>query len=145
MATRGLLKNIVGINRMFRELDTDGSMELDFEEFSLGMSQHCGIELTFDELKMTFHLFDTNGDGQVSIAEFLFAVLPPLSPHRKRYVDATFASFRLSDREEGTIPVEAIYNRIDMAFHPQVLRGVKSKTEMYREFLTCFEDGNTFE
>ena len=144
MQTRGFLKNLVGISKMFKELDEDGTMELDFDEFKTGMNHYCGLSLTFDEAKMAFALFDTNGDSKVSIDEFLFAVLPPLTPNRTKYVKMTFQSFHPSMKkhnhvEELTIDVEDIYNRINMKYHPCVQFGTRSAMQMFREFLNGFE------
>jgi Ca2+-binding EF-hand superfamily protein len=142
MEIRGFFKNLVGISRMFKDLDSDGTMELDFKEFKRGLAHYCGLDLNYDEAKMAFDLFDSNGDNKVSLDEFLFAVLPPLSSNRLKYVDASYKSFNPTIKEghfEPTINVEDIYNRIDMTHHPQVLRGIKTKTEMFRDFFVAFE------
>jgi|TARA_B100000780_G_C21088243_1_gene438466 hypothetical protein len=134
---------------MFDDLDLDGNKELDFVEFKRGMNEFCGMDLSFDEAKMCFNLFDTNGDGFVSFEEFMFAILPPLSEKRSHYVEAAFRSFNPSNidldgdgiisMEEKTITLEDIYNRIDMSFHPSVVRNTTTKTEMFRQFLCGFE------
>ena len=138
LEVRGLLKNIVGVSRMFRDLDEDGTMELDFKEFKQGMAHYCNLEMMHDEAKMTFALFDANHDGKVSLDEFLYAILPPLSDARASYVLAAFRSFNPSGIDQ-TITSEDIYNRIDMTHHPAVLRSTTSKTDMFRQFLEGFE------
>lgn len=145
LEVRGLLKNIVGVSRMFRDLDEDGTMELDFQEFKQGMAHYCNLDLNHDEAKMTFALFDANHDGKVSLDEFLYAILPPLSDARASYVLAAFRSFNPSNNsfesmlDNQTIASQDIYNRIDMTHHPAVLRNTTSKTDMFRQFLEGFE------
>jgi len=54
-------------------MDEDGNKKLNEEEFKTGI-QETGIDLEEDEIKEVFEKFDTDGDGNISVEEFLVGV-----------------------------------------------------------------------
>jgi hypothetical protein len=56
---------------LFRELDTDGSGLLSYDEFKAGVKQF-GMELDDNEVGNLLRLLDANGDGELSLEEFEF-------------------------------------------------------------------------
>jgi Ca2+-binding EF-hand superfamily protein len=51
-------------------MDVDGSGDLTFEEFRKGFI-NFGLKFNLRETKCLFRLFDVNGDGTLSYAEFV--------------------------------------------------------------------------
>jgi Ca2+-binding EF-hand superfamily protein len=51
-------------------MDVDGSGDLTFEEFRKGFI-NFGLKFNLRETKALFRLFDVNGDGTLSYAEFV--------------------------------------------------------------------------
>ncbi|KAJ2446301.1 hypothetical protein GGF42_005735 [Coemansia sp. RSA 2424] len=60
------------IQDMVNELDADGNGKIDFEEFVSLMKTHSADEN--DEYKEAFHVFDKDGDGQITEAELADAM-----------------------------------------------------------------------
>lgn len=54
----------------FRELDADGSGTIDHYEFKTAM-RNLGLRLSSQEVRQIVSMFDANGDGRISKAEFL--------------------------------------------------------------------------
>jgi hypothetical protein len=140
MAVRGLQNNVVNVSRMFRDLDLDGSGTLDFGEFKAGINEVIGMQLSYEELQMCFALFDENGDGEISYEELMTAILPPIAPIRRMFIDAVWAEFR-PDPTTGAVKASEIYNNIDMQYHPLCVRGTLTKQEAFCRFLSTFESG----
>ena len=86
MAASPLLEMLVGsqhetmasVRASFAEADTDSSGSLSHAELTAVLKRICP-DLTPDALKVAIEIFDDNGDGQITIDEFLSAV--------ERYVD----------------------------------------------------------
>ena len=55
-------------------MDVDGSGDLTFEEFRKGFI-NFGLKFNLRETKCLFRLFDVNGDGTLSYAEFVAATI----------------------------------------------------------------------
>lgn len=71
LRTMGLNPTEEEVNDMINEVDGDGSGAIDFEEFVELMSKKVAREDSEqDDLKEAFKVFDRNGDGTVSRAEF---------------------------------------------------------------------------
>jgi hypothetical protein len=71
-------KWIRAVHDIFRRHDSDSRGTLDFEEFSSIMTDwrtqtaftDMGIDMSFQQAKQLFRLFDWDGDGQIDIDEF---------------------------------------------------------------------------
>ena len=57
------------LNDMIREVDTDGSGEIEFPEFLVMMAKKIRPEDTDEELKEAFKVFDKDGNGFISREE----------------------------------------------------------------------------
>merc|ERR1712241_726286 len=56
------------VDRLFEELDSDGSGELEFAEWAAGAMRSID-NISCDALAAAFRALDEDGDGEVSIAE----------------------------------------------------------------------------
>lgn len=62
----------------FARADTDDSGHLSADEFAAVLTQ-CGLELSKEELKQAGQVFDPDGDGAITVEEFMSAVGPFVS------------------------------------------------------------------
>ena len=77
---RSLLKSNRGkLRDVFLQLDKDGGGSIDKDEFCRGLMS-LGIELQDKEVDGVFNQIDVNGDGDVSLREFMSVVAKPLKP-----------------------------------------------------------------
>merc|ERR1712062_656264 len=82
-------KGIMGLGRMFRRMDDDGSKNLNFEEFYKGIVE-TGLKCSEEECQKIMDKFDKDGNGTVNIDEFLIAIRPPISETRKNTILQAF-------------------------------------------------------
>ena len=62
---------------MFKAIDKDGSGDLDHKEFEMAMAR-LGLGLTPDQIKQCIEVLDKDGDGEVSLDEFMALVNKPV-------------------------------------------------------------------
>jgi Ca2+-binding EF-hand superfamily protein len=63
-------RGIIGLQRVFKIVDDNNSKTLDIYEFSKVVKDYR-IEMSEDEVKKLFTLFDRNGDQSINYDEFL--------------------------------------------------------------------------
>lgn len=73
MRQRGA-RGILGLKRIFKIMDDDGSGNLDKQEFMKGLKDYR-IQMTPAEADKLYGLFDINSDGVISYDEFLRGVV----------------------------------------------------------------------
>lgn len=78
------------LSMKFRQMDQDRSGFLSAEETALGL-QKLHVYLDAEQQKNLFDRFDRNGDGLVSVSEFLMAMRGPLSQRRLALISKAFA------------------------------------------------------
>jgi Ca2+-binding EF-hand superfamily protein len=67
-------RGILGLKRIFKIMDDDGSGFLDRNEFQKGLRDYR-VTVSADEGDKLFKIFDMNGDGTISYDEFLRMVV----------------------------------------------------------------------
>ncbi|KAL9894719.1 calcyphosin-like protein isoform X3 [Glossina fuscipes] len=134
--TRGA-RGIVGLGRVFRIMDDDGSKTLNVEEFSDGIKE-CGLnELTEEEIEGLFSSFDEDGSGTIDMTEFLLKLRPPLPQCRLDIIDQAF--MKMDKNEDNFITVDDLKNVYSVREHPKYQSGEKTEQELLTEFLNSFE------
>uniref|UniRef100_A0A1A9ZST6 EF-hand domain-containing protein n=1 Tax=Glossina pallidipes TaxID=7398 RepID=A0A1A9ZST6_GLOPL len=134
--TRGA-RGIVGLGRVFRIMDDDGSKTLNEEEFSDGIKE-CGLnELTEEEIKDLFSSFDEDGSGTIDMTEFLLKLRPPLPQCRLDIIEQAF--MKMDKNEDNFITVDDLKNVYSVREHPKYQSGEKTEHELLTEFLNNFE------
>lgn len=71
------------LKQMFKDLDTDGSGDLDIEELVDGMKK-MGLVLSEEEWPAYFEALDANGDKKITLAEFTKAIRAAIAADNKK-------------------------------------------------------------
>lgn len=71
-------RGIIGIQRLFKIMDDDGSHTLSEAEFYRACQQFK-VGISEENMPTLFAAFDRNRDGTINIDEFLYAIRGPMS------------------------------------------------------------------
>lgn len=131
---------IKGIARIFRNMDDDGSRNLNYDEFQKGLNDF-GVSLEDESVtKALFDKFDKDKNGQICFDEFLEQLRPPMSQTRK---DIILKAFSKADKTgDGKITVEDLRGVYDVSQHAKVKSGEWTKDQAFAEFLKTFDSPN---
>lgn len=135
MRQRGA-RGIIGLKRVFKIMDDDGSGYLDQNEFQKALKDYR-VQVTPDEGRILYQCFDTNRDGTISYDEFLRGVIGEMTGPRLTLVRKAFA--KLDRNNNGVVELEDIKGVYNAKQHPDVKLGKKTEEEVLIEFLDTFE------
>ena len=117
-------RGMVGIQRLFKIMDDDGSRSLSEAEFTKAC-QNFKIGISEENIPFLFRAFDTNRDGTMNIDEFLMAIRGDLNDKRLGLVQK---AFKMIDRDgSGYLDPNDIRNTYNASKHPDVLEGKKTE------------------
>lgn len=126
----------MGIQRLFKIMDDDGSHTLSEQEFSKAC-RDFKTGISEENIPTLFAAFDTNRDGTLNIDEFLMAIRGELNEQRLALVQQ---AFRAIDKDgSGFLDVEDIRDAYRADKHPDVIEGKRSEESVLIEFLETFE------
>ena len=74
-------RGMIGLQRLFKMMDDDGSMTLSMPEFGKACKDFK-IGISDENVPILFTLFDKNGDGTIQYDEFINTVRMPMNPAR---------------------------------------------------------------
>ena len=131
-------KGIVGLGRVFRQMDDNGNRMLDLAEFTRGIRE-LGVGVSDSGAERLIDCFDADGTGSIDYEEFVRALRNPLNEARKSVVMLAFR--KLDVDGSGVIEPHELLEKYDASKHPEVLSGAKSQEEILKEFVSCFEVG----
>ena len=127
---------MVGIQRLFKIMDDDGSHSLSEQEFAKAC-RDFKTGISEENIPTLFAAFDTNRDGTLNIDEFLMAIRGELNDTRLKLVKQAFAKI---DRDgSGFLDHEDIKDSYNASKHPDVLEGKRTEEQVLIEFLETFE------
>lgn len=129
-------KGLIGLQRLFKIMDDDGSQTLSLPEFSKAC-RDFKIGISDENVPILFSKFDVNNDGTISYDEFLMAVRDPMSEKRMVLVEKAFRSIDINGN--GVIEVSDIKSSFNARKHPDVLQGKRTEDAILVEFLETFE------
>lgn len=129
-------RGIVGIQRLFKIMDDDGSKTLSEYEFGKAC-QNFKIGISDENIPILFNAFDHNRDGTLNIDEFLMAIRGELNQNRQALVEK---AFHLIDKDgSGYLDPNDIKDAYSASKHPDVIEGKKTEEQVLVEFLETFE------
>lgn len=130
--------SVLNLARRFRQsAGRDG--RLDRDEFKVGLRQ-VGVGASDEDVAELFRAIDTNGDGTVSLEEWLRVVRGPLSQQRLPVVREVFR--RLDRNQDGFVSLDELERNFAAAHHPDVETGRKTKEEATQDMLEGLGDTN---
>ena len=114
---------------------------ISLEDF-LKVSQLYAINLSENELKMIFDLFDKEKSGSINYNELVQTIIGNISVNRENLVKKVYNTFPKNNGDKVSI------NEIKLLFnykrHPEVISGKKSEGEIFGEFLNDIENFKEF-
>ena len=135
MKARGA-RGILGLARSFKIMDDDRSGYLDMSEFKKALKDYR-VQVTDEEGRALFKIFDRDGNGQISYDELLRGVIGEMNPPRQKLVKRVFE--KLDKNHNGVIEVDDIKGVYNAKNHPDVKLGKKTEDEVLADFLETFE------
>ena len=133
-------KEFRGLARVFRNMDSfDGNKKIDPEEFFSGLRE-IGCDVTEEDSDVLMGYFDKDGDGKVSLTEFLVGIRGSLNSKRQAAVDQAFLKFDKTC--DGVVDAADLAEAYSVEKHPKYISGEMTKDEIFMEFLQNFNDKN---
>ena len=137
MRARGA-REFRGIARRFR-IFADGDGYIDRAEFVDGLLE-MGLDFSSEEVDTLMNFFDRNGDGKISLDEFLVGIRGQLNAKRQAAVDKAFLAFDKTC--DGVVDAADLKESFRVDKHPKFQSGEMTQDEIFMEFLANFNDKN---
>ena len=135
LARRGA-RGMIGLQRIFKIMDDNGSNTLDIQEFWKAIKDFR-VKISQDEARHLFTLFDEDGNDELSIDEFLLAIRGQLSDFRRGLIKQVYD--KLDRDKNGILDYEDLKDVYNAKNHPDVKAGKKTEEEIVQDFLETFE------
>ena len=135
LAQRGA-RGILGMQRIFKIMDDNRSGFLEGPEFWKGICDFR-IQISGEEARELFDLFDINGDGAISYDELMRSVVGEMNNYRRALVKRAFE--KLDRNGNGVVELDDIKGFYNAKMHPEVRAGKKTEDDVLTEFLDTFQ------
>ncbi|KAG9408399.1 hypothetical protein AC1031_021637 [Aphanomyces cochlioides] len=114
---------------------SSSTSSLSLPAFKTLLQSRLGLDVTPKDLRAIFSIFDADGSGSISAAEWAAAMLTPLSGARLAAVELAFQ--KLDVHEYGTLSVKDLRAQFHGEGLPDVRAGLKTLEEARAEVLTA--------
>ena len=115
------------LRRIFQRADKNGNGNLDRNEFTWCIKE-CGLNLTKTDFEKIFRYFDQNCDNTITFAEFIQAIVEPLTPARKDCIMMSYDYLR----QDSNLTVDKICANFNPLHHPEVFVFLSKKLDQSR-------------
>ncbi|KAF6153270.1 hypothetical protein GIB67_000059 [Kingdonia uniflora] len=140
-------EEIVGLKEMFKQMDTDHSGTITFEELKAGLPK-LGTKLSESEVRQLMEAADVDGNGTIDYIEFISATM---HMNRMEKEDHLYTAFEYFDKDKsGYITVEELeqalkkYNMGDEQTIKEIIAEVDTDNDgriNYEEFVAMMKKG----
>lgn len=117
-------------------MDDNGNGVLEIQEFWKAVCDFR-IQMSPEEARTLFDLFDINGDGNVDYDELMRSVIGEMNAFRKGMVKKAFD--KIDANKNGILELDDIKAFYNAKLHPDVKSRKKTEDEVLSEFLDTFE------
>lgn len=133
-------EEILGLKKMFKEMDKDGSGAITFNELKTGMRK-LGNNMPEEQLRMIMEAADVDHSGTIDYTEFITATMQMNKVEKEEHIWAAFQHF---DKDgSGTITIaelrEALANE-DMGLEPGELEEIIAEVDKDGNGLIDYEE-----
>jgi len=135
----GGANGIRSLKRIMKRMDGNKNNMLEREELVDGFAE-IGLRLNTrpgGDVDKIMDYFDVDGDGHISISEFMRGIRGQMPKHRKDLVRLAFN--RLDRTGDGEVTIEDIKDVYDTDFHPDVINGRMTKEAVLEDILSVYE------
>jgi Ca2+-binding EF-hand superfamily protein len=129
-------RGLMGLQRLFKIIDDDGSFELSRQEFSKCIKDFR-LDFSVPECNKLFDYFDEDKSGNVNYDEFLHTIRGEMNDKRINLIKLAFK--KLDKSGDGVVTIDDIRGVYSAKLHPDVKAGKKTEDEILFEFLDTFE------
>jgi Ca2+-binding EF-hand superfamily protein len=122
------------LSRVLRIFGT--TQRIDKYELQNGL-QTYGIELSANEMEELMRFMDTNGDGRVSVGEFMTALTGPMDSERESLVLQAYSL--LDEHGDQSVTFADMRRLYDVQHHPAVLAKEQTPQQVLHEFVAGWD------
>jgi Ca2+-binding EF-hand superfamily protein len=122
----------------YRHLRGSRGSNLSFNEFRQGLKEY-GItdrQVDYDQARVLFHIYDTNGDGLLDIQEFIKGVCGNITARRLGLIRLAF--FTMDRYMVGKLSLDSLVEKYQPSNHPDVVTGRMGARDAIKDMMYVF-------
>eukprot|EP00826_Nyctotherus_ovalis_P006571 TRINITY_DN1156_c0_g2_i3.p1 TRINITY_DN1156_c0_g2~~TRINITY_DN1156_c0_g2_i3.p1 ORF type:complete len:592 (+),score=134.30 TRINITY_DN1156_c0_g2_i3:690-2465(+) len=135
LATRGA-KGIFGLARQFRIVDSNGTGQIDLQDF-VQVVKDFKIPIDERDIRGLFEAFDRTRSGVISYEDFLDEIKSNVNSFRQKLIESAFN--KLDKSGSGMVDLKDLKSAFCAKGHPDVKSGKRGEDQILTEFLETLE------